>query len=144
MRILALDYGERRIGAAVTDPTGILAQPLAAIERGAKRAPVLDQIAALVRDYEVVRIVIGLPLHMDGRAGDQAAAAQRFGAEVAARTGVAVEYLDERWTTVEAERALGALGLRGARRRARVDSTAAAILLRTFLERRSAGCASRS
>jgi putative Holliday junction resolvase len=139
-----LDYGEQRIGAAVTDPTGVVAQPLETIhtKRKAGRVRPLDRIAQLVGEYEVERIVVGLPLHMDGRAGEQAAAAQRFGRQVAQRTGLPVEYLDERWTTVEASRALGEAGLRGSRRRERLDATAAALLLRTFLDRRSLGCGS--
>jgi putative holliday junction resolvase len=141
MRILALDYGERRIGAAVTDPTGMLAQPIDTVQHTGNRRAALERIAELVRNYEVARIVLGLPLHMDGRVGEQAAEVKRFGAALGVHTGVPVEYLDERWTTLEAERALGEIGIRGARRRERVDSVAAAILLRTFLERRGSGCA---
>jgi putative Holliday junction resolvase len=144
VRILALDYGEQRIGAAVTDPMGIVAQPLETIARRSRDGGALEAIARLVRDYEVEQIVLGLPLHMDGRPGEQAAAVQRFGRQIAERTGVPVEYLDERWTTVEASRALGELGVTGAKRRAHLDAAAAAILLRTFLERRSARCGSPS
>jgi putative holliday junction resolvase len=140
LRILALDYGERRIGVAVSDPTGMLAQPLETIDRKRGKTGPLERIGQLVREYAVERIILGLPLHMDGRAGEEVATVQRFGAQVSARTGVPVEYLDERWTTVEAGRALQELGVRGQRRRERIDATAAAILLRAFLERGAARC----
>jgi putative Holliday junction resolvase len=143
VRVLALDHGAARIGVAVSDPEGIVAQPLPAIRcRGAGRgSSPLAAVAELVREYQVECVVVGLPLHMEGQAGEQAREARAFGDRVAQRTGVRVEFLDERWTTREAERALDELGLRGARRRERVDGAAAAILLRTFLERRRAQCA---
>ncbi len=135
MRILALDFGERRIGVAVTDPMGILAQPLETLER--RPAPSrahLDRIAELALEYRAAKIVVGLPLHMDGHAGPEVEAARAFGLEVEARTGVPVDYLDERWTTREAERTLRELGVRGRKRR-RLDPVAASLILRTYLER---------
>ena len=136
MRVLGLDPGERRIGVAVSDPTGTLAQPLEVIVRRGRSSEHLDRIAELVKEYKVVRIVVGLPLHMDGRAGAEAEAARRFGAAVAARTGLPVDFVDERWTTLEAERTLRALGSRAGRVRERADAVAASLLLRTWLDRR--------
>ncbi len=92
----------------------------------------LQRIAELVTDYEVGRIVVGLPLHLDGREGEAAGRARDFGEAVAERTRVAVEFLDERWTTLEAERVLRETGTR---RRKGIDSVAAAIILRTYIER---------
>lgn len=132
VRTLGLDYGERRIGVAVSDPTDRFAQPLETLEA---RAQPLERIAALVDEYEVARIVVGLPLQMDGRAGVQAERTRRFGAEVAERTGLPVEYLDERLTSVEATRVLAQAGGKPSRNRERVDRVAAALLLGTFLER---------
>jgi putative Holliday junction resolvase len=134
---MALDYGERRIGVAVSDPTGTLAQPHETIDRGrgGALAPALARIRSLVGELEVERIVVGLPLHMSGRTGPEALAARRFGERVAAETGVRVDYLDERWTTREAERALREMGARRRRVRERVDATAAALLLRAYLAR---------
>jgi len=131
MRTLALDFGERRIGVAVTDPLGILAQPLETIQCSGGDAH-LRRIAEIVLDYEVRRIVVGLPLHLDGRDGPEADVVRDFGEAVAQRTRVSVEYLDERWTTLEAERVLRETGTK---RRKGVDSIAAAIILRTYLER---------
>ncbi len=136
MRILALDFGERRIGVAVTDPTGVLAQPLETLERRPPPSRAhLDQIAELALEYGAAKIVVGLPLHMDGRAGPEVEAARAFGLEVEARTGVPVDYIDERWTTREAERTLRELGVPGRKRRRHLDPIAASLILRTYLER---------
>ncbi len=137
MRVLALDPGARRIGVAISDPTGTLAQPLETIERPNPRSSAhLDRVAALVREHGVERIVIGLPLHMDGRAGAEADAARQLGAQVAERTGVPVDYQDERWTSREAERTLRELGAKGRKLRAASDRVAAALVLRTWLDRK--------
>jgi putative Holliday junction resolvase len=136
MRILAIDYGRRRIGVAVTDPSGTVAQPLETLE---VRTPTgaLPRIVELVRTYEASRIVVGLPIHMNGREGAEAEAARAFGASVEAATKVPVEFLDERWTSVEADRVLRNAGVREPDRRGRRDRIAAAILLQTWLGRES-------
>ena len=136
MRVLAMDYGERRIGVAVSDPMRIIAQPLETIVRSVKQSGAhLERIASLVDEYEVKQIVIGLPLHMEGRHGPEADAAKAFGARVSERTGVPVEYLDERWTSLEAKKVLKASGARRKARKGSVDRVAAAIILRVYLER---------
>jgi putative Holliday junction resolvase len=136
VRTLGLDYGERRVGVAVSDPTDRIAQPLETVPR-TERAPerTLERIRELTSDYEVRRIVVGLPLQMDGRSGEQADRARAFGAAVAEVTGLPVEYQDERLTSVEATRALSRAGGRPSRNRDRVDRVAAALLLDTFLAR---------
>lgn len=136
--VLALDYGTKRIGMAVSDPQGEFAFPVGELERRSL-ARDLAELAELVKQRGVVEIVVGLPLHLDGRAGPEAEAARRFADAVGDATGVPVELLDERWTSLEAERALRASQpKRGKRKRARLDAAAAAILLRTFLARRGA------
>lgn len=135
---MGLDYGERRVGVAMTDPTGAFAQPLESIQGRGSAERVLERLEELVREYQVSRIVVGLPLHMDGSRGEQAHRAQAFGERVARRLGLPVEYQDERWTSREAERALapaGASSRRRRRRREQIDPVAAAILLRTWLAR---------
>ena len=137
VRTLALDYGERRIGVAISDATGMIAQPLETIAASAGGGrDALERIAELVRSHEVGQIVVGLPLHMNGRAGPEAERARAFGERVRARAGVAVDYLDERWTSVEASRALDEGGVKRRDQRGRVDPIAAALLLRTWLELR--------
>jgi putative Holliday junction resolvase len=136
MRTLGLDFGERRIGVAVTDPTGVLAQPLATIDRGHRGDEAhLRRISEIVTEYQVSRIVVGLPLHLDGRHGPEAEAARAFGESVQECTGIPVDFLDERWTSIEARRALGEVGGSRRRKQSRVDPVAAAILLRTYIER---------
>jgi putative Holliday junction resolvase len=137
LRILAIDYGEKRLGLAMSDEAGAFAFPAGTLERrGLARD--LAALRALVAERGVERIVVGLPLHMDGRAGPEARAALAFAATVAEATGLRVDTFDERWTTREAERSLreqGLVGRRGRRRREVVDAVAATLLLRSWLAR---------
>lgn len=132
---MALDYGEARIGVALSDPTGMLAQPLETIERKPRDAHWLERIAALVGEHQVSCIVVGLPLAMDGRAGEAAQRARAFGEQVASRTGVPVAYADERWSSREAERLLREAELTRQRRKRSVDPIAAALILSAWLAR---------
>ncbi len=134
---MALDFGERRIGVAISDPSGTLAQPLETLSRHGNSDAALKRIAHLVAEYEVERIVVGLPLLLDGTSGSQVERARRFGTEVAQRTGVSVEYLDERLTSAEARRTLRESGVPARKQKGRVDPIAAALLLSSFLERES-------
>ncbi len=131
-RALGVDYGRRRIGLALTDPLGLTAQPLLTLTN---RKNVLDEFAALAKEREVAVVVIGLPKHMHGEEGVAAEEARAFGARVAERTGLPVEYIDERLTTAAAQRMLSQTDMSGAKKRAVVDKLAAALLLQTWLER---------
>ena len=138
---MGLDYGARRMGVALSDPDGVFATPLEPIvKKRSGRAEFVRRVCALVREHEVERIVLGLPLHMDGRRGPEAEAVEAFGAELEASASVPVAYVDERWTTAEADRALRDMGARGRKKKARLDSTAAALILRTYLERERVSC----
>ena len=131
---LGIDHGSKRIGLAISDPDGRVALPVGTLEsRGPERD--LAAIRQVIEARQVERIVVGLPGHMDGRPGRQAEAARAFAERLARELGLPVDTLDERWTTKEAERALRATGRRGKKKRAVVDSVAAALLLRTYLER---------
>ncbi len=137
MRVLGLDLGERRIGLSISDPEATVATPAGVLERtGLERD--LSALGALIREREVEQVVVGLPIHMDGRLGPEAEAARRFAAALSEAVGVKVDLLDERWTSVEAERALRESGVRRSKRRESIDSVAATILLRTYLARRAA------
>ena len=140
MRVLGVDLGSRRIGLAISDPGASFAFPLEAITSEGTSQDV-EALRALIVERDVERVVVGLPLHMDGRAGPEAEAARRFAAALGESAGIPVDTLDERWTTREARRSLRDVQPRRRKReRARVDSTAAALLLRTFLDRaRNAG-----
>jgi putative Holliday junction resolvase len=145
MRVLGLDLGARRIGLALSDPLGEFAFPEGTLERRSLSSDLLA-LCELVRERGVGRVVVGLPLHMSGRAGREAEAARRFASRLAEASGLPVDLLDERWTSVEAERALRETGGRGRRargERGRVDAVAATLLLRTYLARRAPGRATR-
>lgn len=140
MRVLALDLGARRIGLAVSDSEGSVAFPAGFLERRDLRSD-LEALAKLARERDIARVVVGLPLHMNGQAGEEATRARRFAEQLAAHTGLSVDLLDERWTTRQAERSLRE-GRRGtARRRGRgaVDALAATLLLQTYLDRQASG-----
>jgi putative Holliday junction resolvase len=127
-RVLALDHGEARCGVAVSDPTGELVTPLAVVERPDTRRG-LEAIAALVREREAERVLVGLPLTLAGEEGVQAAAARAFADRLAGAIAVPVELQDERLTTRMADRTGGS---------ADPDSRAAAHLLEGWLAARRA------
>ena len=135
-RILGLDYGTRRVGAALSDPGRTIAFPAEVYElRGPD--PDARHYREVVQENEVERIVIGLPLHTSGREGQLAALTRRFGDWLAAVTGKPVVYFDERYTTVEAEQRLLDAGLKRQKRKALRDRLAAQIVLQGYLD---AGC----
>ena len=134
-RILAIDFGQRRLGLALSDPLGLTAQGLPTAERRNTRED-LNFLQALTRRHKVSLIVVGNPLNMDGSEGPQSAKARAFAAEVARRVGVAVELWDERLTSVEANAMLDDSGVQKWKRRGRVDQLAATILLQSFLDDR--------
>ena len=129
MRVLALDHGSARCGAAISDPSGTLATPLAAVERPDTKKG-LAEVARLARESEAERIVVGLPLTLAGREGAQAERARTFAERLAGKVSVPVELHDERMTTRLAERTGG---------RGDADSRAAAHLLESYLARAGAG-----
>ena len=132
MRILALDFGERRIGVAATDPLGLMAQPLTVIERESL-AQDIAKIGEIVRRRGAERIVLGLPLNMNGTEGPPAKRAKRFAARLKRELGLEIELWDERLTTVEAEQVLLAADRSRAERRRRKDEVAAAVILEDYL-----------
>jgi putative Holliday junction resolvase len=137
-RILGLDLGSKRIGLALSDPELPIAMP----EGTLVRKGLLRDLAALkklVQDRDVKRVVVGLPIHMSGHKGPEAVAAETFARQLAEATGLPVDLQDERWTTLEAQRALRATGHNAKESRRHVDAVAASLLLSAYLERRRAG-----
>lgn len=132
-RVLALDVGERRIGVALSDPTRTLASPLTTI-RAVPRSTALKRILTLVRDYEVTGLVIGLPLTMNGDVGPQATLVQQFVDELRPLLDIPIFFVNERLTTVAAERMMIDLKIKPEQRRARIDEVAASIILQDFLD----------
>jgi putative Holliday junction resolvase len=133
MRVLGLDVGEKRIGAALSDPVGIIASPLTVIERKSEDGA-LGEITALAREHEVGRIVVGLPLSLDGSPGPQARSVQSFIELLEGRTGLPVVTWDERLSTVAAGRALAEAGVKREKRKERIDAVAAALILQGYLD----------
>ena len=132
-RVLGIDYGRARHGLALSDPLGITAQPLCAVNaRDAEKA--LGEIAALCEEKGVTKIVVGLPLAMNGTEGLSAAEARKFADVLAAKLALPVELWDERLTTAQAERAMLDHDLSRADRKAHRDAMAAQIMLQTWLD----------
>jgi putative Holliday junction resolvase len=128
MRVLALDYGSARCGVAVSDPTGTLATPVAPVERPATKKG-FATLVMLVREREVGRVVVGLPLGLSGADTDQTREVRAFAERLRAAIAVPVDLYDERFTTAIAQRTGGA---------ASEDSRAAAVLLDDWLARHGA------
>lgn len=140
-RILGVDYGERRVGIALSDPSATIAQPLTVLVRRVGKRPPVQAIVDLIAQYKVAHVVVGLPLTLAGDESAWTRAVRDFGEKVAARAGVGVTFADERLTSVAAERAVRSLGLpRGEReRKERVDAAAAAIILQGYLDQMKQG-----
>ena len=134
MRTLGLDLGAKRIGLALSDADASFAFPSGVLESRGRKAD-LKALAELIAERDVRRVVVGLPVHMSGRIGPEARAAEDFARALSQATGLPVDTIDERWTTIEAERSLRELGHSNAKRRREVDAVAAALILRTYLER---------
>jgi len=135
-RVLALDYGKRRIGLAVSDELGITAQGLETFQRTRIRDDI-EGLARIAAEHGVSLILMGDPLHMSGRRGRQSENVREFAARLEKRTGLPVRFWDERLTTAEAERVLKASGVSSRKRARAVDRLAAVILLESYLEWRA-------
>ncbi len=140
-RILGVDYGERRVGLAVSDPSATIAQPLPTLVRRRGKRPPVQAVSDTARAWQVESVVVGLPLTLAGDESDWTRETRAFGEKVGERAGVPVHFLDERLTSVRAEKTVRALGLpRHAReQKERVDATAAVLILQAFLDRRAHG-----
>jgi putative holliday junction resolvase len=132
MIIAAIDYGKRRLGIAATDPSGIVAYPAGVIQRRSLKRD-LAALNARLRELEASRVIVGLPLNMDGTAGPVAHAAEQFAQHLRDATGLEVELHDERLSTFEAVERLKSASKRG-RRRVMVDAVAAVVILESWLE----------
>ena len=140
-RVLGVDYGERRIGLAVSDPSGTIAQPLPTLTRRAGKRPPVQAIARTAAEWQVDAIVVGLPLTLEGDDSDWTRETRAFAARLGERAGVPVHLIDERMTSVRAEQAVRSLGLRRSARedKTRVDAAAAMLILQAFLDRSDRG-----
>jgi putative Holliday junction resolvase len=139
MRILAIDHGSKRIGIAVSDELKMIAQPLEYIP-AEPFAEFLERLKEILRDKQVVLILVGMPRNMDGSYGPAALKVQAFVAALKGALTIPIETRDERLTSAQANRVLIQGGVRRAKRKEKVDQMAAAILLQSYLDgKRDAG-----
>lgn len=133
MTIAGIDFGNRRIGLAVSNSDQLSAYPVETIERGRSLEADLAILRTRLTALEVRRVVVGLPLNMDGTVGPQARAAQVFAHRLEEATGIPVELCDERLSSFEAEERLKGIPVRGNRRKLAIDAVAASVILETWL-----------
>ncbi len=135
MVILSVDFGRARTGIAVCDRSEFLASPVTVIQE--KYVPALvEKVAALAAEKKAERIVVGLPVNMNGTEGESARNARRFADDLHTASGIPVDLLDERCTTMEAHQFLNATNTRGKKRKAVVDAVSAVIILENYLAKR--------
>jgi putative Holliday junction resolvase len=133
-RLLAIDYGERRVGLAISDPTGIIASPAGTILRRAGKRPPIAEIVRRAQALEAQGFVLGLPLDGNGDETPRSSEVRHIAAELERRTGLPVALVDERYTTAAALRAIREMGGTTKGRKADVDALAATILLQHALQ----------
>jgi putative pre-16S rRNA nuclease len=136
-RLLAIDYGERRIGLAISDPTGTIASPVGTIIRRAGKRPPIAEIVRRATALEARGFVVGLPLDGDGEDTPRSGEARNLAAELERRTGLPVKLMDERFTTAAALRSIREMGGSTKGRKPDVDALAATILLQNALKHES-------
>ena len=135
MRVLAIDHGTKRMGIAISDPSGVIAQPLEFIP-SEPFAAFVERLKALILEKEVELILVGMPRNMDGSYGPAAAKVQEFVAVIKESIAIPVKTWDERLTSAQANRMLVQADVRRKDRKEKVDKAAAAILLQSFLDSR--------
>lgn len=135
MRILGLDYGSKTVGVAMTDVLGMTVQPYKTIqrERESKLRQTLSEIAEIVEQYQIEKIVMGLPLNMDDTEGDRASKTRDFAEKLKLRVAVPIEFTDERLTTMEAEEILDQSGIPRSEQKKVIDQVAAQLILEQYL-----------
>ena len=133
-RMMALDVGDKTIGVAISDPLGLTAEPLTVLRRTESIKADLRAVEELIERHEVSRVVVGIPLIMEGQEGAQAVKVRQFVDRLAKRLRIPVVTWDERMTTVEAEQILLEADASREKRRRVIDKVAAAIILRSYME----------
>ena len=135
-RVLGIDYGERRIGLAMSDPLGIIAQGLETLDRSGGQ-DVMERVSRIVDECAVRKIVVGLPLSLDGSLGPQAEEVLAFVDNLKAYVDIPVATWDERMTTAAAQRAMHEMGQKARGDKGKVDRIAAILILQSYLDRGS-------
>lgn len=138
-RIIGLDFGSKTVGVAVSDPLGITAQGVEIVrrERSNKLRRTYARIEELIAQYEVGLIVVGLPMGLASQEGERCRLTREFGDALSRRTGLTVEYFDERLTTVSADRAMDEMGIADSDKKNYVDEIAAMLILQGYLDNKA-------
>ncbi len=136
MRVMGLDYGKSTVGVAISDSMGLTAQPIETITRKGenKLRTTYARLRELIEEYQVEKIVVGLPLHMNGEKGDRAIKSEEFARELEGKVGLPVEMVDERMTTMSATRVLDEGKVKKEDQKEYVDKLAASIILKSYLD----------
>lgn len=135
-RALGVDFGEKRIGLAVSDPTLTIAQPLETLKRRPGKRPPIARMAEISREHDVGQLVVGLPLGLDGEENEWCAEIRAVATRLSERVEAPVAFVDERMTSVRAERAVRGVGLKKSDRedKSRIDAAAAQLILQAWLD----------
>lgn len=133
-RILSLDVGEKRIGIALSDPSGLIAQALKVYHATGPRAKDIAEIRKIIGEFEAARIVVGLPRNLDGSIGPKAQAIIRFAEDIGHSADVPVDMWDERFSTDEAHRIFDMASIKRHKRKGSIDMMAAQIILKGYLD----------
>ena len=131
MRIIALDVGDRMVGVAVSDPDGLIAQPYASLKRDQE---IFERVSDIAKGLKAEKIIVGMPMKMDGTEGLEAIKVREFAAELEKKTGIPVDFVDERLSTKEAERTMKEMKAPLYRAKEMSHSIAASLFLRKYLE----------
>ena len=137
-RVLGLDVGQRRIGVALSDASGVLATPLTTIS-AVPQTQALERIGRLCAEHAVAELVVGLPLTLRGEVGPQAEVVQKFAEALGAAVALPIHFFDERLTSAAAEQLLREMGVKAEKRKLQIDQVAASIILQDFLDQRRNG-----
>jgi len=129
-RILGIDYGQKRIGIAISDPLRLIAYPLETVER--KR--IEDSIRRILEKYSIEYVIIGYPLRTDGKLGEREEEVKSFAEKIKGKFNINIKLWDERYTTIEAERIIRDIGKKPSRDKGRVDRVAASLILQSYLD----------
>jgi len=133
-RYLAIDYGEKRVGLAISDPTLTIAQPLETIQYQSQKK-LISELLQIIKKYNVVRVVLGLPLTLKGSDSEKTKTVREFGAVLESKLNVPLFFFDERLTSVQAHQIIREFGKKPSMHRAKIDQFAARTLLQTYLDR---------
>ena len=132
-RLLAIDYGEKRLGLAISDPNQIISKPLKTIILTDSQY-IYNELEKIISDYEIQKLIIGLPLGMDGKNTQQTSKVEAFKEDLQNKISIPVILFDERLSSVSAKKSLISQGIKTGHNKSKIDQTAAAIFLQHFLD----------